>query len=148
MENAMQKPLIAVLLASAFFSLEARATDLIQVYQQALANDATYASARATAAAGRERVTQGRAGLLPSVGATGSVVKNDSDVSPWNEGELGTRSDGTVGIVGGSGSNLRTNEYTLSLQQPCSVGTVGKLTNRASCNRLSAKPSSRRRSRI
>jgi len=114
----MQKPLIAVLLASAFFSLEARATDLIQVYQQALANDATYASARATAAAGRERVTQGRAGLLPSVGATGSVVKNDSDVSPWNEGELGTRSDGTVGIVGGSGSNLRTNEYTLSLQQP------------------------------
>jgi len=118
MENAMQKPLIAVLLASAFFSLEARATDLIQVYQQALANDATYASARATAAAGRERVTQGRAGLLPSVGATGSVVKNDSDVSPWNEGELGTRSDGTVGIVGGSGSNLRTNEYTLSLQQP------------------------------
>lgn len=114
----MQKPLIAVLLASAFFSFEARATDLIQVYQQALANDATYASARAALAAGRERVTQGRAGLLPTVGATGSVVKNDSDISPWNEGELGTRIDGTTGIVGGSGSNLRTNDYTLSLQQP------------------------------
>ena len=65
-EKVMQKPLIAVLLASAF-SLNAQAADLIQVYQQALANDATYASARAAAAAGRERITQGRAGLLPTV---------------------------------------------------------------------------------
>ena len=50
----MQKPLLAVLLASAFCSLNASAADLIQVYQQALANDATFASARASAAAGRE----------------------------------------------------------------------------------------------
>ena len=52
----MQKPLIAVLLASACFSLNASAADLIQVYQQALANDATYASARASLSAGRERI--------------------------------------------------------------------------------------------
>jgi outer membrane protein len=64
----MQKPLIAVLMASAFFSLNAQAADLIQVYQQAVANDATFASARASLAAGRERVPQGRAGLLPTIG--------------------------------------------------------------------------------
>lgn len=71
----MQKPLIAVLLASALFTLDAQAADLIQVYQQALANDATYASARAALAAGEESVTQGRAGLLPSIGMTGSVMR-------------------------------------------------------------------------
>ena len=66
----MQKPLIAVLLAGAFFSQGAQAADLLQVYQQALANDATYASARASAQAGRERVPQGRAGLLPTIAAS------------------------------------------------------------------------------
>ncbi len=43
----MRKPLIAVLMTSAFVSmtcsLQAQAADLIQVYQQALANDAQYA---------------------------------------------------------------------------------------------------------
>ena len=43
----MQKPLLAVLVASAMFSLNTQAADLVQVYKQALANDATYASARA-----------------------------------------------------------------------------------------------------
>ena len=109
----MQKSLIAVLLASAFVSLNAHAIDLIQVYQQAVANDATFASARASLAAGRERVTQGRAGLLPTVGLSGSVVKNDSEFSPFNEGEL---VDGVP--IGGRGTNLRTNEYTLALSQP------------------------------
>ena len=58
----MQRPLIAVLIASAFLTLNAQAADLIQVYQQALANDATYASARSSLAAGEERITQGRCG--------------------------------------------------------------------------------------
>jgi len=102
----MQKPLIAVLLASAF-SLNAQAADLIQVYQQALANDATYASARAAAAAGRERITQGRAGLLPTVGVTGDITKNNSDFTSWDNNPLR-----------GGGSNLRTNEIQVTLQQP------------------------------
>jgi outer membrane protein len=100
----MQKPLIAVLLASAF-SLNAQAADLIQVYQQALANDATYASARAAAAAGRERITQGRAGLLPTVGITGDITKNNRDYTDWNSNS-------------GPGTNLRTNEIQVTLQQP------------------------------
>jgi outer membrane protein len=86
-EKVMQKPLIAVLLASAFFSLNTQAADLVQVYQQALANDATYASARASAAAGRERIPQGRAGLLPTVGITGNLTRNNTDYSPFNEGQ-------------------------------------------------------------
>jgi outer membrane protein len=98
-------------------SLNAHAIDLIQVYQQALANDATYASARASLAAGRERVTQGRAGLLPAVGLSGSVVKNNSDFSPFNEGET-VVVDGVPTVVGGGGANLRTSEYTLALSQP------------------------------
>ena len=114
----MPKTLIAVLLASAGFSLNAGAADLIQVYQQALANDATYASARASLAAGRERIVQGRAGLLPTVGISGAISKNDNDFDPWNNGAIGTLPNGQPGIVGGSGSNLRTNEYTLALSQP------------------------------
>ncbi|WP_313704954.1 TolC family outer membrane protein [Massilia sp.] len=113
----MQKPLIAMLLASAFVSFDANAIDLIQVYQQALANDATYASARASLAAGRERVTQGRAGLLPTVGLSGSYVKNDNDFSPFNEGDT-VNVGGVPTPVVGSGSNLRTNQYSLSLTQP------------------------------
>ena len=114
----MQKSLIAVLIASAVVSLNAQAADLLDVYKQALANDAVFASARASAAVGRERVPQGRSLLLPTVGANGAIVKNDSDVSPWNEGALGTLPNGTTGIIPGGGSNLRTNEYTLSLVQP------------------------------
>ncbi|MGZ8320144.1 MAG: TolC family outer membrane protein [Telluria sp.] len=114
----MQKPLIAALIASAFLSLNAQAADLIEVYKQALANDAVFASARASAAVGRERVPQGRSLLLPTVGASGSVVKNNSDVSPWNEGQVGTLPNGQPGTIFGGGSNLRTTDYALSLTQP------------------------------
>ena len=113
----MQKPLIAMLLASAFVSFDANAIDLIQVYQQALANDAAYASARASLAAGRERVTQGRAGLLPTIAASGSYVKNDNDFSPFNQGQT-VVVDGVPTVITGSGSDLRTNQYGLSLTQP------------------------------
>jgi outer membrane protein len=115
----MQKPLIAVLLASAFFSLNAQAADLLQVYQQALANDATYASARASAQAGRERVPQGRAGLLPTVGITGNVTRNNTDYSPFNEGqpirdELGN----VIGTALSGGPSVTTKEITVQLAQP------------------------------
>lgn len=113
----MQKSLIAVLLASAFVSLNAHAIDLIQVYQQAVTNDPTFASARASLAAGRERITQGRAGLLPTIGLSGSVIKNNSDFSPFNEGETVVVA-GVPTVVRGGGSNLTTSDYTLALTQP------------------------------
>ena len=109
----MQKSLLAALIASSFFSINVQAADLIQVYQQALANDATYASARASLAVGRERIPQGKAALLPTVGLDGSIVRNDRDNSPWNEGTLTSQ-----GMIRGSGLNFNTTTHTLSLQQP------------------------------
>jgi outer membrane protein len=107
MENAMQKSLIAVLMASAFLTLDARAADLIQVYQQALANDAAFASARASLAAGQEKVTQGRSLLLPTVGVSGSYTRNDNEFNPVNPAQLGT-----------GGVTVNANQYTVSLLQP------------------------------
>jgi outer membrane protein len=115
----MQKPLIAVLLASAFFSLNAQAADLLQVYQQALANDATYASARASAAAGRERITQGRAGLLPTVGVTGHITRNNNEFSPFNEGQPIRDANGNItGTVSSGGPSLTVKDVTVQLAQP------------------------------
>ena len=115
----MQKPLIAALIASACLSLNARAADLIQVYQQALANDAVYASARASLAAGREKVPQGRASLLPTVGVTGSYARNNTEFSPYNEGvTLVNPLTGAPTVVGSNNGTANANLVTLSLVQP------------------------------
>ncbi|MGI4848765.1 MAG: TolC family outer membrane protein [Janthinobacterium lividum] len=81
----------------------ARAVDLLQVYKDALANDAVYASARYAAVAGDEKLPQGRAGLLPSVGVGGSYQRQviDSDISGQNLNRA-----------------ANTNGYTLSISQP------------------------------
>lgn len=55
----------------------AHAADLLEVYRQARANDATYAAARATWAAAQERVPQARAGLLPLASVSASAQYND-----------------------------------------------------------------------
>ncbi|AXA92856.1 TolC family outer membrane protein [Massilia sp. YMA4] len=115
----MQRPLIAVLIASAFMlnAKAAQAADLIQVYQQALANDATYASARNSLTAGQERVTQGRSLLLPQVGLSGSHVKNNGEFSPVNEGAT-TIVNGVPGVVGSRNADNSQNTYQLQLTQP------------------------------
>jgi outer membrane protein len=96
----MRNSLIATLIAGAFVSLNAHAIDLLQVYKEALANDAPFASARASLAAGREKAPQGRAGLLPTVGASGNYSKSnfDSNIAPPRD--------------------FKNNGYTLSLSQP------------------------------
>lgn len=53
--------------------------DLLSVYREALAYDAQYASARSTLEAGREKLPQGRAGLLPTVGVAANTTWNDMD---------------------------------------------------------------------
>jgi outer membrane protein len=116
----MQRPLIAVLLSSAFVTFSAtgaQAADLIQVYQQALAYDATYASARSSLDAGRERTTQGRAGLLPFVSAQGSNTRNNGDFRPFNEGQLVT-DGGLPGIVTRQNADNHVNSYSVTLSQP------------------------------
>lgn len=102
-ENAMRNKLLAALIAGAVLSFDARAMDLLQAYRQALANDPVYASARAALAAGREKLPQGRAGLLPTLGVGGSYTRND------------VRSDFS-GIA--ADRNANTNSYTISLSQP------------------------------
>ncbi|GGC82968.1 TolC family outer membrane protein [Undibacterium terreum] len=101
----MRKPIIAVLIAGAFLSSSAGATDLLQIYKDALLNDAQFGSARASLAAGQEKPIQGRALILPTIAITGSDVRARNEISP----------DGFPGNINYTGN---TNAYSLSLSQP------------------------------
>jgi len=113
----MQKSLIAALLAGAFFSPVAGAADLIQVYQQALANDAVYASARASELAGKERIPQGKSALYPSIGASAAITRNMGDVVS-GVGQVIQNEDGTNTVINGANTNNTTKQYSISLTQP------------------------------
>ncbi|WP_211472370.1 TolC family outer membrane protein [Collimonas humicola] len=90
----MRNTLIASLIASALLTMNAQAVDLVQTYQQALANDPVYTSARYALSAGNEASVQGRAALLPVVGFGGNYSRSGQS---WN----------TI-----------TNNYSLQLTQP------------------------------
>ncbi|MDB5762059.1 MAG: TolC family outer membrane protein, partial [Herminiimonas sp.] len=96
----MRNTLIATLIAGAFLSFDAQAIDLLQVYKEALANDPVYANARATRAAGEEKLPQGRAGLLPSVAVGGSYNRSNGDLfaAGAEAGRDGTSSGYTVSL--------------------------------------------------
>lgn len=53
--------------------------DLLGIYRDALASDAQFTAARSRAEAGREFAVQGRAGLLPNIGASGDTTYNNVD---------------------------------------------------------------------
>jgi hypothetical protein len=61
------------LIGALCFTTSAFATDLMQVYREALSNDQQYAAARATAEAGREKGPQGLSGLLPTIGTDRTI---------------------------------------------------------------------------
>ncbi|MDR1163838.1 MAG: TolC family outer membrane protein [Candidatus Accumulibacter sp.] len=86
------------------FSAPVRSADLMQVYREALVNDPQYAAARAAAEAGREKLPQGLAGLLPTIGLAGTVSSNDNyyrvDRAPQTN------------------SNFGAHTYTVTLSQP------------------------------
>ena len=84
----------------------ADAEDLIQIYRDALANDPTYASARANWAATQEVLPQARAGLLPLVSLLG--IANQQD---FHEN---LHSDPTTPFV----QRFPTYSYTVSASQP------------------------------
>ena len=90
------------LAASALFAQGARAGDLLQTYRDALANDSQFAAARAQLDAGRERIPQGRAGLLPTIGLTANTN--------WNDVELKRPTS--------AASQFNSNGYSLQLSQP------------------------------
>ena len=95
---------MALLLAAAFHVTPAFSTDLLQVYRDALVNDAQYAAARATVEAGREKLPQGRSGLLPTVGMTAATMWNDNTYHPENAPDASHR--------------YNTHSYNLNLTQP------------------------------
>jgi outer membrane protein len=83
----------------------AGAADLLQIYRDALANDATYASARATRDAGLESLPQGLAQILPTINATG--------FTQWNNVDINFR-----GVLPDSARQGNTNAFTVTLTQP------------------------------
>jgi outer membrane protein len=95
---------LAWLLVSPLLASPIYAADLMQVYRDAQNNDPTFAAARATLEAGREKAPQARAGLLPSLTLSGNTVWNDNDIKL---GASPTRQQRYNG-----------NGYQLSLSQP------------------------------
>ncbi|HZX32848.1 MAG TPA: TolC family outer membrane protein [Rhodocyclaceae bacterium] len=94
---------ISWLLGLVFASGTVYGADLVQVYREAQSNDPTYAAARATLEAGREKAPQGLSGLLPNVSLSGNSV--------WNENDIRTA---TAQVK----PRYNSNGYTLSLSQP------------------------------
>ncbi|MFM9970229.1 MAG: TolC family outer membrane protein [Burkholderiales bacterium] len=83
------------------------AADLLQVFRDATANDATYTSARFALAAGRERLPQGRALTLPTVNLTGTSLASGNRVLQRNP---------TSNIP--VNRNFSSNVYTITMTQP------------------------------
>jgi outer membrane protein len=74
------KPIRCLALALLVAPCAAWAEDLVQVYRDALRYDAQYAAARHALDAGRERLPQGEALLLPTVGLSASASYGDAQV--------------------------------------------------------------------
>lgn len=67
-----------------FLHTPLNAADLMDIYQEALEQDAQYAAARAEHKAAQEKIPQGRAGLLPTLTLTGVKQRQliDSSIGP------------------------------------------------------------------
>jgi outer membrane protein len=72
-----------LLLALVFAASPAAAQDVLQVYRDAKAYDAKYASARQALQAGLEKLPQGRALLLPSLNLSAATTTNHLELTPY-----------------------------------------------------------------
>ncbi|HYO27632.1 MAG TPA: TolC family outer membrane protein [Azonexus sp.] len=97
------------LLATPLLASPLWAADLLQIYHEAQNNDATFAAAKSTLEAGRERTPQARAGLLPTLSLSGNTL--------WNQNELYLR-NGTLPPTLDPNPRFNSNGYTLALTQP------------------------------
>ncbi len=96
----------ALLLAFFFFALPAVAQDLRQVYREAKAYDAQYAAARYALQAGLEKLPQGRALILPTLGLSANATNSRFENEPHDGASASTLRDG------------RAYGYSLSFSQP------------------------------
>ena len=97
--------MIAATLSAGMAGLS-RGADLMAVYRDAIAYDAQYASARAALDAGREKLPQGRAGLLPTIGLAANTT--------WNDVDSTRRTAGATEV----NTKYNNNGWTVSLTQP------------------------------
>ncbi len=74
--KAIRRAVLAALLAAGAAG-SAWGADLLSVYREALAYDALFASAKSALDAGREKLPQGRAGLLPTIGLASNTTWSD-----------------------------------------------------------------------
>ena len=96
---------ITVLLSALFLTGAAQAADLLETYRDAIGYDAQFSAAKSARDAGREKLPQGRAGLLPTLALSANTV--------WNENSFQFRpSGGTVP------ANYNSNGWSLNLAQP------------------------------
>ncbi|MDX2164484.1 MAG: TolC family outer membrane protein [Gammaproteobacteria bacterium] len=104
------KRVIFGVIASLAFMKCAYAEDLLQVYQQALANDPVIQAAKATRDANMEALPQSVATLLPSIGATAQTtsVHTSSRAENLAQGGRGAGDD----------ESFNQHDYTLTLTQP------------------------------
>jgi outer membrane protein len=72
-------------LALAACAQPAAAEDLMQVFRDSQRYDATFSAARNSLAAGRERLPQGRALLLPTLNLSASATRSRIDLNSYNE---------------------------------------------------------------
>ena len=102
--------ILALTLGTAL-ALPAQAADLWDVYQAALANDPLIREAAANRDAQQEARPQARAGLLPSIGLSGSRSDSTTDGT-----QIGLNDAGEVTLVDFSSESESTN-YSVGLQQ-------------------------------
>jgi outer membrane protein len=96
----------ALPIALLFLALPAAAEDLRQVYRDAKGYDAQYAAARHALQAGLEKLPQGRALILPTLGLSANATNQRTEIEPTNNALPTTLRDG------------RSYGYTLSFSQP------------------------------
>jgi outer membrane protein len=103
-KNRALTPIFVLVAALPF---QVKSEDLVQVYRDAQRYDAVYAAARHTLEAGRERLPQGRALLLPTLNLSGSATRSriESESRDTALAPDFTRRPGSVG-------------YTLTFAQP------------------------------
>ena len=100
------KKALTLIIAGCFAAGLAHGADLLGVYRDAVAYDAQFAAARATLAAGQEKLSQGRSGLLPTIGLSASTT--------WNEVDSTRRVNGATAV----NTQYNNNGWTVQLTQP------------------------------
>jgi outer membrane protein len=101
--------LVTSLLLALGISPLAHATDLLEVYHAAQGQDAVFAAARAARDAGQEKLTQGRALMLPSVNLNANSTFNDIDTQ--YQGSTG-------GLLTSGAKRYNSHGYGATLVQP------------------------------